>query len=178
MIVKFDEFFEKKRTIKKGDYGCVMIYPKIDNWDETTSIINKSDIYKNGDESYGIIKDPHITVLFGLHSDVTLDDVRNSLKKFKGKSIDIDIDGIGKFDNDDFSVVKLNVNCDILHKMNKELSKLPHTTNFTHYSPHMTIAYVLPGKASKYVSDDYKVKFKVDKIIYYTTDDEYKEIDL
>jgi 2'-5' RNA ligase len=165
VTITFGEFNESKR----GDlfeYGCVMIYPDITNWEEITSIIEEGDIYDK-EPRYGIETDPHITVLYGLHKEVTANDIKKSLKRFKNKKIEIDIDGIGKFDSGKFSVIKLNVESSILNSMNKSLSKLPHTTDFPDYRPHMTIAYVKPGKADKYLNESYKVGFtSINKIVY------------
>jgi hypothetical protein len=49
-------------------------------------------------------------------------------------------------------VLKLDVDCDVLHKVNKELSKLPHTTEYPNYKPHVTIAYLKPGLGKKYLN--------------------------
>lgn len=174
MIKKFDEFLENGKGGNLYDYGCVMIYPKIENWKEITSIINSDDVYNSSDPAYGIENSPHITLLYGLHSNVSKEDVENILSKFKGKDINISINGIGKFDGDDkFSVVKLNVDSPILHEINKELKKLPHTSDYPDYKPHMTIAYVRPGSADKYLSGDYRNKFtNIDKIVYSMTNGE------
>lgn len=174
IIKKFDQFFEDVKGGELYDYGCVMIYPKIENWNEITSVINTDDVYNPTDPTYGIETSPHVTLLYGLHSNVTKEDVEEVLNKFKGKDIDISINGIGKFDGDDkFSVVKLNVESPILQEINKELSKLPHTTDYPDYKPHMTVAYVKPGTADKYLSGDYRNKFtNIDKIVYSMTNGE------
>lgn len=170
MIKRFDEFLENKKNGSLYDYGCVMIYPKVENWKEIISTISNDDVYNPSDPTYGIESSPHITLLYGLHSNVTKEDVENALNKFKGKDIDISINGIGKFDDDKFSVVKLNVDSPLLHEINKELKKLPHTNDYPDYNPHMTIAYVKPGSADKYLSGDYRKKFtNIDKIVYSMT---------
>ncbi len=37
MIKKFDEFLENVKSGNLYPYGCVMIYPKVENWKEITS---------------------------------------------------------------------------------------------------------------------------------------------
>lgn len=170
MIKKYVDFVDSKSG-SDFDYGCIMIYLKIDNWIEITSIISPEDVYEPENPSYGIDSKPHITLLFGLHPEVTPEDVESVLSKFRGKKIDININGISKFDNEDFSVVKLNVDSPILHDINAELSKLPHTSDFPEYNPHVTLSYVQPGKADKYISDNYKVNLQnIDRIVYSMTD--------
>ena len=61
----------------------------------------------------------------------------------------------------------------------KELSKLPHTTDYPDYQPHITIAYLQPGKGQKYIETDYKYNFnQVKKIIYSKANDQKLEITL
>lgn len=168
MIKKFEEFTGNKSG-QLYDYGCVMIYPEINDWESVTSLIHPDDIYEP-DETHGVESDPHVTLLYGLHPEVTKEHIAEVLNKFKGQKIDINVNGIGKFDNKDFSVVKLNVDSPILHEINNELTKLPHTTDYPKYIPHMTLAYVKPGLADKYLSGDYRKNFNTNRISYSMTD--------
>lgn len=159
MIKKFFEFSK----FKSGDlykFGCVMIYPKVDDWSELISSIDVEDIY-NEDGVKGIEKVSHITLLYGLHQEVSLDDVTQVLSKYKGKKISINIDGIGSFENENFSVIKLSVDSPILHEINADLRTLPYTSDFDDYSPHMTIAFVKNGTTDKYVDPNYKKEISV-----------------
>jgi len=170
MIKSFLEFNEAKKSGDIYPYGCVMIYPNVENWDETTSMISPNDVYKTAPR-YGIETDPHVTLLYGLHPDVTKEDVKRVVNRFKKRKFNIKVDGIGKFDENKFSVVKLNIDSNILHQMNAELKKLPHTNKYQDYEPHMTIAYVKPGRADRYLSDNYKETFtSIDRVVYKMTD--------
>jgi 2'-5' RNA ligase len=55
-----------------------------------------------------------------------------------------------------------------LHEINKELSELPHTTNFPDYHPHATVAYLKKGKAADYIKQLEDISFDVtpSKIVY------------
>ena len=177
-ILKFSEFLMEKSG-DLYDYGCVMIYPRVSNWKEITSMIDEDDIYHPEDPTYGIETNPHVTLLYGLHNTVTKEDIENVIDKFRNKTIDIQIDGIGKFDNDEYSVVKFNAVSPILFEINKELTKLPHTTDYPDYKPHMTISYVKKGKADKYLSHKWKKTFSdIDKIVYSMTNGEKIEFKL
>ena len=177
-IKKFNDFVMEKSG-DLYDYGCVMIYPKISNWKEITSIIKEEDVYLPEDPTYGRETNPHVTLLYGLHSNVTKEDIENVINKFKNKTIDIQIDGIGKFDNEEYSVVKFNVVSPILFEINKELTKLPHTSDYPDYKPHMTISYVKKGEADKYLSDKWKKSFSgIDKIVYSMANGEKVEFKL
>ena len=180
MIIKNFSQFNEGKSGKLYNYGCVMIHLQINNWEEITSMIDKDDIYNpKGGLPYGIETDPHISLLYGLHSDVTKEDVRHVLKKFRNRNFNIYIDGIGKFDNSKFSVVKFNIRSTVLNNINRELRTLPHTTEYPNYDPHMTIGFVKKGTADKYISSNYqKTIASVSKVIYKMTNGDEMEFEL
>jgi len=149
------------------EYGCVMVEVPVSNWDEITSYIDPEDVYTGGDDSHGIQENPHVTILYGLHKGVTEDEVKSVFEGFT-ESINIEVDGIGIFENKDYDVVKFNVNPDgALQKLHDKLSEFPNSNEYPDYKPHITIAYVNKGTGKKYVKPDYKYKVKnVDKITY------------
>lgn len=164
-IKKYQSFIlEKKANRENGinEYGCAMLYFDIKNWDDIISFIDKDDVH----EEEGLEDEPHVTVLFGLHKDeVDFDDVK---KPFEGvEEVEVEIEGVSIFEAEKYDVVKFNVKrTDELHSYNKELSKLPHTTSFPDYNPHITIGYVKSGTGKKYVRDEYKAKLKSSLLVY------------
>lgn len=149
----------------KYKYGCVMIEVPIPNWDEIISIINPEDIYITRG---GIQETPHITLLYGLYADISEEMIKDILKKYEGINIDVEIDGIGIFENEEFDVVKFNIkNNYILEKINKDLSELPNIKQFPNYIPHVTISFVKAGTGNKYINKDYKFTINnIHKITY------------
>ena len=149
------------------EYGCVMVEVPVSNWDEITSYIDPEDVYTGGDDSHGIQENPHVTILYGLHEGVTEEDVKSVFEGFTG-SINIEVDGIGVFENKDYDVVKFNVNPDgALQELHDKLSEFPNSNSFPDYKPHITIAYVNKGTGKKYVKPEYKYEVKnVDNITY------------
>jgi hypothetical protein len=150
-------------------YGCVMIEIPISNWQEITKSINPEDIYKESesDDSHGIQDFPHLTILYGLHKEVTPEMVKSVFENYKGE-IHVEIDGIGIFENEKFDVVKFNVKPDgALQELHDRLSKLPNSDEFPNYTPHITIAYVKKGTGKKYLKPEYKYEVKsVNKVCY------------
>jgi 2'-5' RNA ligase len=139
---------------KKGDsyeYGCAMLYFEFPELKRMQKDIDKKDLYtEEGDRSYGLEDEPHVTLLFGFHSEVTTNDIKKVLNKFiynpcKAHNVSL-------FKNEKYDVLKFDIvkNSD-LKDTNALLSKLPHTTEFKDYHPHVTIAYIKPGEGSKYV---------------------------
>ena len=165
-IKKFKSFFETKSG-NLYDYGCVMMYLDISNWEDISNSIEYSDLYLPNDKTHGSEKSPHITLLYGLHKEVEDLDIIESFKGYKSTDVDISVNGIDIFKNDDFEVVKMNVKSEFLTNMNKKLSTLPHTSDFPDYKPHITICYVNKGCGDKYIQDDYKYTFNnINKIVY------------
>ena len=166
MIIKsYIQFIKESSSY---EYGCVMVEVPVSNWDEITSSIDKEDIYtESGDDTYGIQKNPHLTLLYGLHDDVTEEQVKSIFEKFDG-DINIEVNGIDIFENEKFDVVKFNVNPDgALQELHDKLSEFPNSNDFPDYKPHITISYVNKGTGKKYVKPDYRYEVKnVDKITY------------
>ena len=179
------------RFIKESsDYslGCIMIELDIDNWLDICSYIEPKDIYHDvNDPTYGIQNNPHLTLFYGFHKEVTTEQISNiiddivydwrnkgledfdyddvsdriTIEDATDKPIQIEVNGIDVFENEKFDVVKLNVvKTDLLQNLNDALSKLPNSNEFPDYKPHITIAYVKNGTGSKYIKPDYKNNFE------------------
>jgi hypothetical protein len=115
-VKKYIQFIKESTSY---DYGCVMVEVPVSNWNEITSIINKDDLYEVEGENYGIQDNPHLTLLYGLKSNITKEQVEQVLQKaIDGDKIIIEIENIGLFENDNFDVVKFNI------KKTEQLQKL------------------------------------------------------
>lgn len=140
-------------TEKKGDayeYGCAMLYFNLPEINKVHDAIYSGDLYEEkGDRTFGIENEPHTTLLFGLHEEVTPVEVKNVLDKFTFSTCKIG--NASLFKNPSYDVLKFDVEGINLHACNKMLRELPHTNNFPNYHPHLTIAYLQPGKGARYV---------------------------
>lgn len=119
---------------------------------DLTEMIDEDDLAADGREDT-----PHITVLYGLHSDDP-GEVRQLVERFGpiratlGKvSLFPAGDECFQRGGDCYDVVKVDVNSPDLARLNSIISQLPHTSNFPIYHPHLTLAYVKPGSGSKYL---------------------------
>lgn len=151
---------------KKGDsyeYGAVMLniaFPK----QSIHSKISESDLYEEeGDRTYGIEDEPHITLLFGLHSDQIKDNnIKECISKFTFP--ELALHNASLFENEKYDVLKFDVidKTKTLNKCNKALKLFPYTNDFPEYHPHCTIAYIKKGLGSKYVKIFKKLKFIIE----------------
>jgi hypothetical protein len=150
----------------KHEYGCVMLFFNFPEMSKLQDIINPDDLYEDpDDDSFGLETESHITLLYGLHKGVSDDDVKDALK-----NIIFDICRLSNpsiFENEKYDVLKFNVvyatrGGAFLTKANNELKKFPYTCEYPDYHPHMTIAYLKPGKGEKYAKS---LKSKADDII-------------
>ena len=165
-IKRYIQFINE--SINGYKYGCVMVEIPVSNWDEITSSINTEDVYEEpGDDTHGIQQNPHLTILYGLHEEVTDEMVKSIFDNFNS-DINIEVDGIDIFENEKYDVVKFNVRSDgSLLELHNKLSEFPNSNQFPDYKPHITIAYVNKGTGKKYVKPDYKYEVKnVTNIVY------------
>lgn len=132
------------------DYGCVMLYTNFPG-----EIIKLQDTINPDDlQDPGIEYEPHCTLLYGLHSGVRLEQVIDIVNQFKYSALKAHNPSL--FENDEFDVLKYDVGYptkggSFLHQCNQKLKILPNTQTYPDYHPHMTIAYLKPGKGKEYM---------------------------
>jgi hypothetical protein len=151
------------------DYGCSMVYFDFPKMEEIHSMIDDSDVYtEEEDRSYGLETEPHTTLLYGLHSNDIKDEEVIDASIKSGVPKELVLHNASCFNNDKYDVLKFDVDNKDLHKINAELSKLPHTTDYPDYHPHSTIAYLKKGTGEKYVNKLKNRSYTVNpsKIVY------------
>jgi len=151
-IKKYTQFLNESNGFS---LGCVMIEVPVSNWDEIISSINKEDLYTDEGKP-GIQDNPHVTVLYGLHEEVSLEQVKSVFEDID-ESIDIKIEGIGIFENEKFDVVKFNVvPSSTLQDLHDKLSEFPNSNEYPEYEPHITLCYTKKGRGKKYEDLEYR----------------------
>lgn len=134
--------------MSENSYGCVLAYYDILNWNEISSKIKSEDIYNDEEDSFGVEDRPHVTVLYGLKPKVPDDYIRKTVQKVR--PIPIKIMGTSIFENEDFDVLKFDVESSYLRKLNEAFQMFPHEKTHPNYKPHMTISYLKSGVGPKY----------------------------
>lgn len=149
------------------DYGCVMLYFDNDKIKPIFDLIDKSDLYTE-DDGFGLEEESHCTLLYGLHPEVTIDDIKNITEKYEYS--DCLAHNISLFNSEKYDVLKFDISGSNLHETNSDLKKYPHTTEYPDYHPHMTIAYLKKGLGEKYIKSFHKkydnIKLKPSCIVY------------
>ena len=142
----------KENTESKYKYGCVMLYFKFPELFELQKSIDPGDVYtEEGDIKYGFEDEPHCTLLYGLHKEVTLNKVREVIDSYTFSPKPLKAFNISCFKNEKYDVLKFEVEGEILYNINNELKQFPYTSDFPDYHPHLTIAYLKPGCAEEYI---------------------------
>lgn len=177
MIKNYLEFIKEN---SKYEFGCVMVDYNFENWSDLLDSISQDDIYKVEGKNYGLQPRPHLTLLYGLHKEVTDEEIQNCFDEMTEDDFKVQIDGVSLFENKEFDVVKLGVVVtDKLSDINKRLSELPNSNQFPEYKPHITLAYVKKGSGQKYVDLNYKYQIKnISKIVYSRPDNSEYNIQL
>jgi len=136
------------------DYGCVMA--RID--EETSHKILEfnqrmigEDVLYVDEEGLGREDTPHVTVKWGLTESYSKDRMAELLREVR--PFMMEIRGIGLFENEQFDVVKFNVDGKELKALNEMFSRLPNEDSHPVYQPHMTLAYVRKGMGRKFARE-------------------------
>jgi 2'-5' RNA ligase len=122
---------------------------------------------------------PHVTVLFGFHAEVTSQDL-NAITKGIG-SVDVLVGPIITFPpGPDGVPLVISVESEKLRKLNADLKTLPHTETWPDYKPHICIAYLKPEAAEKYQAVDNPLQgqiFTLSNLVYSGIDYNVQELE-
>lgn len=158
MILKFSDYEPPKiditYNVNNYDYGCLMFCLEFDNWNELLKEIDDNDIYNDESNKYGLEDEPHITILFGFQDNIEFDiksDIINDIKKLKLPKIKILKPSY--FENDEYHVLKYEIQSNELNKMNHYFCKnYEYFNSYPIYLPHITIAYLNKNKSKNYIN--------------------------
>ena len=148
--MQFDSLFE---LVTEGSaprsFSCLMLDTSFllnDIQEDIHDYICPCHIYDD-EPGHGLELESHITVLYGLHTDKFSEVVENVELypcEFKLKNLSL-------FQNEKYDVLKFDIISNDLKELNKQLSdRLDYSSSYPNYHPHLTVAYVLPGKGKKY----------------------------
>lgn len=144
---------------QKYEYGCVMLYFNFPTMKILHRAIKPEDLYtEEGSRSFGLEREPHVTLLYGLHDGVEVSEVEELVQTYPFSRCRLY--NASLFENE-YDVLKFNVEGINLYTCNKLLKGLPHTNNFPDYRPHTTIAYLKKGKGAQYIEMLEHLEFEI-----------------
>lgn len=138
--------YKCKINLTHYDFACLMIdifpIPLITKLQKQLDIVDLS--------SKGIEYNQHITVVFGIDTNVNLSRVENLIPTNIG---DLKFGKIGVFYGQEYDVLKVSViPSEELLKLRADIvNKLSVTLTFPDFNPHITLAYLKKGTADKYL---------------------------
>lgn len=148
-------------TEAKRSYGCVMLFFPVPKgfWDKIQKRVPDDAIHsdkdEDGEEKNGRLEteSAHVTILYGIHDDVPDEDVEAIIDTIS--NVEVTLRQISTFNtNDEFDVLKFDVEGDGLHEFNKKFKELPHTDSYPKYHPHLTILYAKKGDLTSDMTKD------------------------
>jgi hypothetical protein len=153
-------------------YGCVMA--QVPNMvakpllDLGQRLVPDNILYHDpmGREEYGRETELHTTIKFGLTQTYSKEQMEQFIRGTK--PFYITIWGLDVFENENFDVIKLNVDGPELRRLRQIFDAMPNTDSYKDYKPHMTIAYVQSGMGKGYKGKSLKAmpQILIDTIKY------------
>lgn len=135
------------RHIEAYSYSCLMMQLPTELADRVRAFGNAiadGDIYDGDEGEQGREDDPHVTVKYGLHTD-SADLVSDTLAMSNLNEVSsiVEIVGMSAFHNEEYVVLKLDVESLYLNELHRALSdELANSDSHPEYHPHVTIAYL------------------------------------
>ena len=137
-------------------YGCLMavlpdeVAKKVMGF---ANLIPDEDIFDDEDGEKGREDTPHITIKYGIHTS----DAKEIRDLLDGQMVQrATLGPVTCFHNDEYVVLKIDVNSEDLHALNALVSDgLECTDSFPEYHPHVTIAYLRHREDDPYWYEKY-----------------------
>lgn len=147
---KFAQYSFGSTQLDVGEWGRMILKAWLDN------VIADEDLYTDANEpdKYGREYDSHVTVLYGLKPDVTLEQVESAVAGEWWQWLEFGEMKVFSKDDKDFDVLVIDVRLsEELKQLRAALETLPFETDHPIYEPHLTLAYLKKGTWQKYLNN-------------------------
>lgn len=170
------DLIKRMLLIESHSYGCVMAIcnrAPFDLW--RAYQINPADCHSEDCEA----SEPHITVKYGIHAGVSPQAIAQAIAGYRKPKIEAILGKISAFPAEQthdkqYDVVKIDVHSPDLFQLNAMIStQVPCTDSYPVYRPHLTLAYLLPGRGQRYVGSKVfeGVKLTFNRLCYSDSED-------
>ena len=135
-------FIEKENVVYKLSSTQVNLNEEIaDKVTDFSSKIPDEFIYEDPeDDSYGREDQIHVTALYGIHDELP-EETKEVLKNVE--PFEVTLGDISYFEADKYDVMKIEIESEALHNINKLLrDNVEYTNQYDEYIQHCTVAYV------------------------------------
>lgn len=126
-------------------FGCLMLMlnatPSEEILQWTRQRVTPEDLADDGYE-----QEPHVTVLYGFHEDVSPTEIEDVVKEFG--EVTIELGAITRFEAEKHDVLKVDVEGGTIFDLNRILVEKfagRVTNKYPDYHPHLTLAYIKKG---------------------------------
>ena len=124
------------------DYNSVQVAVPVD-YEKFSGLQNRIPKESLSEMEENSLPEPHVTLLYGLTNIGDLHKVRDLFGKLARPKFSLG--KISRFENEDFDVLKVDIESEDFHHLNGLLRKFDHENKYPEYKPHMTIAYLKKG---------------------------------
>lgn len=129
------------RQIPSSEYGCVML--EVPEAIAETIRLEQQKIPTGHLVNDGLEDFLHVTLLYGIVG-ASIEEVVKAVRLID--QVDVIFGATSAFDNEDSSVLKIDIDSPALHRQHARLSSaLPYLQTHPEYLPHVTLAYMQPG---------------------------------
>jgi hypothetical protein len=115
---------------------------------------------------YGIDKIIQPYIYFLCTKKDTIQFVQSDNHKEYMRDYDHSYKGCIFFENENYDVLKIEVEDKLLNEYFNQLKKLPNHSDYPEYNAHVTIAYLKSGLGKKYVEKNPDINLKVKSLVY------------
>lgn len=143
----------------------IMYELSCDKWYDILNEVYDDDEYE-GDKYLGKSHYPHLTIMYGLTGNVSINEYSDVVDNIKNP-VSVNATGISLFESKDYDVLIIEVEVDKqTHILNNIYSKYENV-NIHPFKPHITISHIVKGEAQKYIDiiNLEGVSFKVECVI-------------
>lgn len=160
---------ENAKKAAGTDYGCLMVNFEESDAKEIVRWVEEN-IPTQFLAEFGLEDEPHITCQYGFHGDVSIEEITDFVDSLD-MPIHAELNDISRFQNEEYDVIKVDVNSDDLQKLSDRIREHFNgrlEVTFPNYHPHVTLAYVKKGELPHLDGDTmfYGKNYVFDKFIY------------